>query len=92
MFVTVVYVGMISSHQHCKYNLQLHDYIQPGSLTQKYEAFRPLYFTWQDSSAGAMVGMIYRIAGKFDGVKFGEFTLTKFWRGKVWRMDRSSQK
>ena len=39
--------------------LQLHDftYIQPGSLTQKYEAFRPLYFTWHDSSAGAMVGM-----------------------------------
>ena len=41
--------------------LQLYDYtysyIQPGSLTQKYEAFRPLYFTWQDSSAGAMVGM-----------------------------------
>ena len=56
-----------SESDHCfyvawyaKYNLQLHDYtyIQQGSLTQKYEAFRPLYFTWQDSSAGAMVGMI----------------------------------
>ena len=33
-------------------------YIQPGSLTQKYEAFRPLFFTWQDSSAGAMVGKL----------------------------------
>ena len=33
-------------------------YIQPGSLTQKYETFRPLFFTWQDSSAGAMVGIL----------------------------------
>ena len=51
-----------STTWHAKYNfyncMTLHTYIQPGSLTQKYEAFRPLYFTWQDSSAGAMVGMI----------------------------------
>ena len=49
-----------SESDHCfyvawygKYNLQLHDYthsyIQPGSLTQKYEAFRPLYFTWHQT-------------------------------------------
>ena len=36
--------------------MTIHTYVQPGSLTQKYEAFRPLYFTWQDSSADAMVG------------------------------------
>ena len=49
-------------------------YIQPGSLTQKYEAFRPLYFTWQDSSAGAMIGMIYKqitwvLVGSIESIK-----------------------
>ena len=44
-----------STTWYAKYNLHDYTYIQPGSLTQKYEAFRPLYFTWQDSSAGAMI-------------------------------------
>ena len=58
---------LYSSHQHymvCQIHcMTIHTYIQPGSLTQKYEAFRPLYFTWQDSSAGAMVQITWVLVG-----------------------------
>ena len=54
----------ISCRNMVKWIARMHDYIiivqyiQPGSLTQKYETFHPLFFTWQDSSAGAMVGKL----------------------------------
>ena len=54
----------ISCRNMVKWIARMHDYtiivqyIQPGSLTQKYETFRSLFFTWQDSSAGAMVSKL----------------------------------
>ena len=53
MCVHIVHSDVASNTDKSK----IYNCIKPGSLTQKYEAFRPLYFTWQDSSAGAMVGM-----------------------------------
>ena len=35
--------------------------------------------------------MCYRIAGKFGGRMFGEFTHFSIWQKKVWRMNRSAK-